>query len=180
MECPGPLRLHLTRLIEKSLNQQSGHESNNQVDLQSFVHILTEEILSIGLLFCHQPKEYSRWVAENGEIISKCFSTYPEVFKLVALKRMTPLGVIDYWNDAKERNERVFQDITNHHLSLVVNGWGTVHLDSSALSYSSAAAEMGKKEWVRGINEWMESQILKYFRAGGLTIHLTDLLTLRA
>jgi hypothetical protein len=176
MECPAPLRQHLLRLLEKGLrvSQLPERTREENFDLLSFVDDLTEEILSLGLESCREPKEYARWVAQNGEIISKCFSLHPDVVDLVVMKELTPLGVIGHWNDAKETNERLFRDITSHHRSLIVNGWDLVALDSSALNYSCAAAEMGKKDWVRGINEWMESQILKYFRFGGLAAPLTD------
>lgn len=164
MECPDALRNYVGQRLEQSLHLASIGTNRLSFCLDSF---LTELIL-LGLEHNHEPKDYRRWIAQCGEIISKCVLQYPDVGDRVRSNEMKPLDVLNFWNEMKERNEKVFQDITSHHQLLIYHGWDYLSFtETTTKLYSIAASEMGKRPWVRDINEWMASQILKFFRQGG-------------
>lgn len=165
MECPGSLRSHLGQQITRSLSSLQLHA---QI-LETFVHSFLDEILNLGSLQCSAGSDLNRWLASTGEIVSKCFEAHPEIARRAVENDLNVSDVINFWREAKGHNEKIFDDITNHHQSLISFGWSHLPLaEDSTQSYAIAAAEMGKKEWVRDINDWMQIQIMKFFRFGGL------------
>jgi hypothetical protein len=165
-EFPKGLRSHLAQEISRSL-------SSLQLDpytLEAFAHSFLDHILVLGWQQCPNSdlKDFNRWLAHTGEVVSKCFEIHPHIASRAVGNELSVQDVIKFWMKSKDHNEKIFENITNHHQSLITFGWNhLLSVEDSTQSYAIAAAEMGKKDWVREINEWMEIQVVKYFRLGG-------------
>ena len=111
--------------------------------------------------------------SETGIKLSKALGVI--VFDVYLIETIDLAGVVALLNQYDEylqNNLTIFDNITNHHASIVNEEWSEVAKDSSSLAvYSSAASSMGSKKWVVECNQWMETFALNYFRSGGARKH---------
>jgi hypothetical protein len=146
-------------LLKSNLNPLDGFSEEFALSL---IHSGTSECCCI--------QEYKTWIAVAVKKIGFYLLNKNEILEKCVQHELTPIQVLGLYEAERISNLTVFSQIQTHHESLIRHGWNIIkdkESSGSIESYASAAHEMGKKPWVRSINNWIVDYILGYYRGAG-------------
>jgi len=137
--CPPSLLKHLQRSV---YNIRWTSEESKQTNS---TRLLDELIVLATQKHTADEKAIRKWLSQSIDKVLKTLQLHENLLVQYEQHTIALHQLIEFHDDLRVQNKRIFEEITQHHETLVANGYEMgVTIESSLKKYKNAAYEMGR------------------------------------